>query len=67
MEDKFTWIKTFNELANNLRGFKNKQGDLINILREFEEAGLPTISITDKLENGDRVPLTSIDNISSRL
>jgi len=57
----FTWIPFYKELAAKLLAYRNRQGDLITILKELKDQGLPVIRLTDKDKKGNEVPLEAID------
>jgi hypothetical protein len=47
-ENLFTWIPLYTELAQKLLEFERKQTDLIAMIKQMRDKGLPTISIVDK-------------------
>ena len=53
--DKFTWIPIYKEIAAKLRGYKNRQDELIKILDGLK------ISLKDEIEKGKPAPLSAID------
>ena len=57
----FTWIPFYKELADRLLAYRDRQGDLIAILKELKEQGIPVIRLTDKDKKGNSVPLETID------
>ncbi|MCX6339404.1 MAG: EVE domain-containing protein [Candidatus Aureabacteria bacterium] len=57
----FTWIPLYKELADKLLAYRDRQGDLIAILKELKDQGLPVIGLTDKDKRGKAVPLEAID------
>jgi hypothetical protein len=59
--DKFTWISAYKEIASKLVAYKNRQRELIEILRDLQTRGLSTVAINDKNVNGEQIPLTEID------
>jgi 5-methylcytosine-specific restriction protein B len=59
--DKFTWVEIYKEIAGKLKDYKDRQPELINILADLQKRGLPTISLTDKHEKGEEIPLKKID------
>lgn len=59
--DKFTWVAIYKEIAAKLKGYKDRQEELIKILADLQKRGLPTISLTDKNEKGGEIPLKEID------
>ena len=56
----FTWIPLYKELAAKILDYRERQGDLIQIVREMESKDLPVISTADKKE-GKTLPLDEID------
>jgi MoxR-like ATPase/predicted RNA-binding protein with PUA-like domain len=57
-ENKFTWVPFHKELARTLLNYRNKQEELINIIRRSKEAlqdqfGIVGLSLTDKDEDGE--------------
>jgi AAA domain (dynein-related subfamily) len=57
----FTWIPIYKELAKALLPFKAKQTELINMLRELHDTGVPTIALEDQGAGGKKQPLAEID------
>jgi hypothetical protein len=57
----FTWIPFYEELADKLLAYRDRQGDLISILKGLKEQGIPVISLADKDKKGNSIPLTAID------
>jgi hypothetical protein len=49
------------ELAQKILSYRDKQDDLINILKELKAKDLPVGRITDEDEPGKEIPLTVID------
>jgi hypothetical protein len=47
-----TWIPIHREAAEKLLTFKDRQGDLIKLLREMEREGLKVISLKDQNPKG---------------
>jgi hypothetical protein len=60
----FTWIPFYRELAEKLLAYRDRQGELIAILKELKDQGVPVISLTDKDEKAKAVPLSAIDPFS---
>jgi 5-methylcytosine-specific restriction protein B len=56
----FSWISIYEALAKQLLDWRDRQGELIALMRETREAGLPALSI-EELVDGVRTPLTEID------
>lgn len=59
--DKFTWVATYKEIAAKLKAYRDRQQELINILADLRQRGLPTISLLDKNANDEQIPLSEID------
>lgn len=59
--NEFTWINMYKEIAAELKNYKDRQQDLIKILTDLQKQGLPTISLMDKNQNDEDIPLTEID------
>jgi 5-methylcytosine-specific restriction enzyme MrcB-like protein/dynein-related subfamily AAA family protein len=57
----FTWIPIYAELANKIMTYGDRQSDLINVLKEMKTTGLLAISLVDRHQQGNEVPLTMID------
>lgn len=57
----FTWIPIYAELAKKILPYRDRQGELINILQEMKTKGLPIISIVDHHQHDKEIPLTTID------
>ena len=51
-ENLFTWIPIYSELAQKLPEFERRQTDLIGMIRQMRDKGLPTISIQDQAKDG---------------
>ena len=56
----FSWIPFYEELASMIINYRNRQNDLIDILKELEGMNLHPISLVDK-DNKGEVPLDEID------
>lgn len=59
--DKFTWVEIYKEIAAKLKGYSDRQPELIKILSDLQSRGLPTVSLMDKNANDEDIPLTAID------
>ena len=55
-KNKYSWVETHKEIAEKLLGYRNRQKELINILKE---SGATVFS--DKDESGETVELSEID------
>ena len=56
----FTWIPFYEELAGIILNFRYRQSELINLLMEIKQIGLPVIKLEDISSSGE-IPLTEID------
>ena len=61
MEQRYTWVPFYEELADRLVDWRDRQQDLINFLASLEQEGLPVISLEDQDTTGQRLRLTEID------
>ena len=57
----FTWIPFYKELADKLLAYRDRQGELIALLKELKDDGIPVISLDDKAAKNRTVPLSTID------
>jgi len=57
----FTWKQIYNELITTLLQYRNKQDELIRILKSIEAKGLKIISLKDIDASGMEKPLSVID------
>jgi hypothetical protein len=57
----FTWIPIHEEAATRLLEFKDRQSELIDIMTRMNALGLKVSKMTDKGEDGGRIPLQEID------
>jgi 5-methylcytosine-specific restriction protein B len=57
----FTWIPIYMELAKKILGYRNRQEDLIKILRDLRDQKLPVIRLIDRDANGNDIPLKVMD------
>src|SRR6056297_3125324 len=60
----FTWIPIYKEIASNLIEYKDRQDELLELIRKWSDIGLKTLSLSDKDENEQAIPLTEIDPFS---
>jgi 5-methylcytosine-specific restriction enzyme B len=58
---EFTWIPFYKKLADKLLAYRDRQGELIGILKKLKDQGLPVIRLTDKDKKGKEIPLKEID------
>jgi 5-methylcytosine-specific restriction protein B len=57
----FTWIPIYTELAKKILPFRNRQNELISMLKELEAKGLPVVATVDQNDQKKKIPLTTID------
>jgi len=57
----FTWIPVYQEIARALLAYENRQSELIEMIRELEQEGLPMISLQDENSQGQTILLREID------
>lgn len=57
----FTWIPFYKELAVKVLEYRDRQGELIALLKELKNASIPVISLHDKTAKNRTVPLSMID------
>lgn len=57
----FTWIPIHEETAKRLLEFKDRNHELVAIIRRMHEAGLVAMSIGDRDAQGNEIPLKEID------
>ena len=57
----FSWIPIYSELAKKLLSYREKQNELIELLKGFESQGLPVGSMLDTDVNGQKIPLAEMD------
>ncbi len=57
----FSWMPFYKELAVKLLPYRDRQGELISIMQEIKDQGVPVISLTDKDQKGTALPLAEID------
>ena len=57
----FSWKPIYREIAEALMGYRERQTDLLGIVKEMGDAGLPVISMTDEAAGGAAIELAEID------
>src|SRR5215510_2901646 len=57
----FTWISIYQELANELAGWENRQEELISFLEDLRSQGFVITPLYDKDSDGARFLLKEID------
>lgn len=60
----FSWLPIHREAAGKLLGFRERSGELVEILQRMHVAGLRAMPIEDKDAEGRRFPLAEIDPFS---
>ena len=61
MENNFSWIPFYKELADKLKDWENRQKELIEFIEELRKNDLKVTPLTDKDDQDDRFLLTEID------
>jgi 5-methylcytosine-specific restriction protein B len=61
MNDQFTWIPIYKELATKLLDYEERQDELLAVLKEMDNKGLPVISLKDQNREGKKIDLDGID------
>jgi len=61
MTSKFTWTPIYQELANELSTWKDKQSELIRFLEDLRDRGFVITPLNDKDEDGQRFLVEEID------
>jgi 5-methylcytosine-specific restriction protein B len=56
----FTWMTMYAELAEKVLRYRDRQKELIDLIKEMDTSGLPVVSVEDK-KDGVAVPLGEID------
>lgn len=57
----FTWIPVYHEIAQKLNEYRDRQGELFDILLDMKNRGIQTIALADKGDNDANFPLSEID------
>lgn len=57
----FTWIPIYTELATRLLEYRDRQAELLEILKQAQQDGLTTISLRDRGVGNQQVPLKEMD------
>jgi 5-methylcytosine-specific restriction endonuclease McrBC GTP-binding regulatory subunit McrB len=57
----FTWIPIYKEIASKLLDYKNRQRDLIDIIKDLEQKGIKPIKLQDENPKGTKIPLEEMD------
>jgi len=60
----FTWIPIYEEIARHVLTFEGRQGELISLLKQMRESGLPVIPLNDKGAGDEEFDLREIDPFS---
>lgn len=61
MSDNFSWIPIYQELADSLSGWRNRQSELISFLEGLRNEGYVVTPLNDKDNDGARFLLKEID------
>src|SRR5712691_3599197 len=61
MPTQFSWIPFYEQVADKLVGWENRQGELIAFLKRVSEQGLPVTKLQDQDEQGNKLLLEEID------
>src|ERR1035437_3421546 len=61
MENNFTWIPTYNEVARQLVKWENRQSELIGFIERLRKDDLTVTPMNDKDEKGARFLVQEID------
>lgn len=59
--DKFQWTAFYSAVADKLRGYRNRRGELLDLLRSMAGDGMPMIALVDPPKKGNAEPLEDID------
>jgi 5-methylcytosine-specific restriction protein B len=57
----FTWIPLYRQIARKVLDFRDRQGELLDLLGQLMAEGLKVISLTDRDASGKDIPLAAID------
>ena len=60
----FTWIPIYEEIARKILEFKNRQAELLALLKELRAEGLKVIQLNDRDASGKVIPLAEIDPLT---
>ena len=60
----YSWVPIHMELADRLREYKDRSNELVDILVKTKAEGFPVISLEDKGDNDETIPLQEIDPIT---
>src|SRR5260221_7522783 len=61
MAELFTWVPFFEEMADRLRAWRDRQGELIHLLDELRKSGYLVPELTDIDSSNNRFGLREID------
>ena len=61
MENRFTWIPFYKELADRLSEWEDRQKELIDFIEELRDKGYTVTPLMDKDEEGNRFLFSEID------
>lgn len=57
----FTWTVIYRELTEKVLGYREKQRELVTVLKKIADQGLPMINLKDRDKNGQEFDLQEID------
>lgn len=57
----YSWVPFYKELSAKLLEYRDRQSELIAMLKELKDAGIPVVSLDDKAAKNKTVPLSTID------
>jgi 5-methylcytosine-specific restriction enzyme B len=58
---QFSWIPFYEEVANRLVAWEDRQHELISLLKRVSDQGLPVTKLQDQDEQGNKLLLEEID------
>lgn len=61
MTEKFTWIPFYEELASALLQYRHRSSELVSILEEIRQLGLPVVTLEDRHPGDHKALLLEID------
>ena len=60
----FTWIPIYEEIAQKLLTFENRQAELLELLAKLRAEGLKVIQLNDRDASDKVIPLAEIDPLT---
>ena len=58
---RFIWVPIYREIAKKVIEYRNRQGDLLSILKNLQKMGFKNVSLEDHVGKNETVPLREID------